>query len=96
MILKINKNEYLLPSNSKITTYKAYVIIDEVEFLPFTYAKIPASPHRLVIQFDQTRTARWFAEVIKEGVISSRRELRIEKISQWNFEYPFGYKYIII
>lgn len=95
MILNINKNEYMLPFNCKITSYKAYVIIDEVEFLPFTYAKIPASPHRLVIQFDQTRTARWFAEVIKEGLFSGWRGLLIEKINQWNFDYPFGYKYTI-
>ncbi len=93
MILNISKNEYLLPSNCKISTSKAYIIIDEVEFLPFTYAKKPASPHRLVIQFDQTRTARWFAEVIKEGVLSGQRGLLIEKINQWNFDYPFGYKY---
>ncbi len=97
MILNIEKNNYMLPANCKITSKDSYVIIDEVESLSFTSKKKP-SPQlcRLAILFDKARTARWFAELIKESVLSGHKALLIEKINHWDINYPFGYKYIIV
>lgn len=96
MILRINNNEYMLPSYCTITSEDAYVIIDEVESLSFTSEKTPTVPPscRLVILFDKARTARWFAEFIKECVHSGQQGLKIQKIDQWNCNFPFGYQYI--
>ena len=95
MILRINNNEYILPSYCTITSEDAYVIIDEVESLSFTSEKTPTVPQscRLVILFDTARTARWFAELIQEYIRSGQQGLKIQKINQWNCKYPFGYQY---
>ena len=94
MLLTIHNSQYVLPADCTITSSGKSVIIDDVTIYSFTYRKIVS--RRLVILFDKARTARWFAEVIKEGLFSGWRGLLIEKNNQWNFDYPFGYKYTII
>ena len=92
MLLTINNSQYVLPAGCKITSSGNSVIIDDVTIYSSTYTK--KASRRLVILFDKARTARWFAEILLNGVKANRGGMHISKTSQWDYNYPFGYQYI--
>lgn len=92
MLLTIHNSQYVLPADCTITSSGKSVIIDDVTIYSFTYRKIVS--RRLVILFDKARTARWFAEILRDGVKANRGGIHISKTSKWDHNYPFGYQYI--
>lgn len=96
MILSVNNQEYQLSSSCEVTSSGPYVIVDGISSSSFT-SSIPEwmQTKRLLLLFDKTRTARWFEQVIREGLASKVAGLTISKTIQWDNNYPFGFKYTI-
>lgn len=96
MILSVNNQEYQLSSSCEVTSSGPYVIVDGISSSSFT-SSIPEwmQTKRLLLLFDKTRTARWFEQVILEGLASKAAGLTISKTIQWDNNYPFGFKYTI-
>ena len=95
MILRVNNQEYQLSSSCEVTSSGPYVIVDGISSSSFT-SSIPEwmQTKRLLLLFDKTRTARWFEQVIREGLASKAAGLRIWKNAEWNKNYPFGFQYL--
>lgn len=96
MILSVNNQEYQLSSSCEVTSSGPYVIVDGISSSSFP-SSIPEwmQTKRLLLLFDKTRTARWFEQVIREGLASKAAGLTISKTIQWDNNYPFGFKYTI-
>ncbi len=90
MKLQINQTTYKVSLESQIKAQEEMVIIDNVgDSLSFN----ENYHHRLIILFDQARTARWFASLIIETLATGQESLSIQKTSQWDSNYPLGYSY---
>lgn len=91
MKLFINGTAYLIQNKSIVSSREEAVIIDELTSVPSSTAE--DSTDRLVILFDKTRTARWFAETIRQALSSGQEEFHVSKTACWDARYPFGYIY---
>lgn len=90
MKLQINQTTYKVSLESQIKAQEEMVIIDNVgDALSFN----ENYHHRLIILFDQARTARWFASLIIEKLAAGQESLSIQKTSLWDSNYPLGYSY---
>lgn len=88
MLLQINQSTYNVSLKSQVTSQGEMVIIDETGE-PFSRL----DNHRLIILFDQARTARWFALLIVERLSAGQDTLRIQKTPHWDSNFPMGYSY---
>ena len=91
MFIGINDNYYPVSVSSRVFSKGNSVIIDNP--LPET-ASLTSSASRLIIVFDQPRTARFFSNLICDHLASGQEYLRIQKTHGWDPRYPFGYSYL--
>lgn len=91
MELIINSNKYELSVESIVSTCREFVIIEGIVTSSSSIINTPTN--RLVIVFDNERTARWFSNIILDCLISGRKRLLLRRTSHWDNGYPFGYLY---
>lgn len=90
MIIRVCKSDYLIPQDSQVSPAGDRVIID-IPDRDNRQQKMYTS--RLVIVFDQARTARFFSTLIRDSLAAGKQYLEIHKLQSWNPQYPFGYSY---
>ena len=90
MVIRVCKNNYFIPQDSQVSPMGDKVIIDIPEQ---DNCKRNSYTKRLIIVFDQARTARFFSMLIQDSLASGKHHLEIQKTLSWNPRYPFGYSY---
>lgn len=90
MVLNYNNHFFEVPSDCSVFAEKSTVIITGAFSIPFNREDMD----RRIVVFTlyQQRSAKMIAEQIAEGLEQGLSALTIMKITEWDVDYPFGFK----